>query len=268
MESSEALTGSGTVGDLIRRFLALFEVLLVALAGVFFVQLGFMVFNIGRSQLLGDTRILFISLASEACISLALIALFLRSRGQSFRTIGWIWKKGGREALLGISCVPFLFASTFLVGIFFTLVLPQYVSITNPLLDSVKGYGALIFLLVSSILVGGIKEEIQRAFVLDRFERYLGPVFLTCFFRIFGHKRFADEQTGRTVGLTVGLILWSLFFAVGHALQGVDSAAGAGILGLCFGLLYIWRRNLVAPMLAHALFDVTTLLIFWFFVQN
>ena len=38
-----------------RRLLALFEVLLVALAGLFLVQLGFMVFNIGRSQLLGDT---------------------------------------------------------------------------------------------------------------------------------------------------------------------------------------------------------------------
>ena len=141
-----------------------------------------MVFNIGPSQLLGDTRILFLSLVSEACISLALIALFLRSRGQSLRTIGWSWEKGGREALLGISCVPFLFATTFLVGIFFTLVLPQYVSITNPLLESVKGWGALIVLLVSSILVGGMKEEIQRAFVLDRFERYLGPVFFTCFF--------------------------------------------------------------------------------------
>ena len=268
MESSEALPGAGTGGDFISGLLAFFEVLLVALAGLFLIQLGFMVFNIGPSQLLGDTRILFISLASEACISLALIALFLRSRGQSLRTIGWIWERSGREALLGISCVPFLFASTFFVGIFFTFFLPQYVSTTNPLLESVKGYGALITLLVSSILVGGIKEEIQRAFILDRFERYLGPVFLTFFFTIFGHKRVADEQAGRTLGLIVGLILWSLFFAAGHALQGVDSAAGAGILGLCFGLLYIWRRNLVAPMLAHALFDVTTLLAFWFFVRN
>ncbi len=82
------------------------------------------------------------------------------------------------------------------------------------------------------------------------------------FLRISG--RSVSEQAGRRVGFILGLILWSLFFAFGHALQGIDNAVAAGILGVCFGLLYIWRRNLVAPMVAHALFDVATLLIVWF----
>jgi len=33
---------------------------------------------------------------------------------------------------------------------------------------------------------------------------------------------------------------------------------------MLFGLLYLWRRNLIAPMVAHALFDVITLLAVWY----
>ena len=72
------------------------------------------------------------------------------------------------------------------------------------------------------------------------------------------------EKAGRRLGVVVGLSLWSIFFALGHVVQGVDSAAGAGILGLLFGLLYLWRRNLIAPMVAHALFDVITLVAVWY----
>ena len=263
MESSEALTRTN-----IRGVLALFEVLVVALAGPVLVQIGFMVSNVGRTHILGDARVLFLFMAAEASIALFLIILFLRTRAENLRKLGLIRKNVGREALWGLSCVPFLFLSTFLVSIFFSLLLPQYVSASNPLLELIRDSEDLILFLISSIYVGGIKEEIQRAFILDRFERYLGPIFLKTFLRLFAQESSASEQAGRRVGITVGLILWSLFFAAGHALQGVDNAVGAGILGICFGLLYLWRRNLMAPMLAHALYDVTTLLAFWFFLSG
>ncbi len=262
MEPSQPQLATGTGGDFLRRVWALFEVLLVALAGPVIVQIGFIFLNVGRVGILSDTRILFLFMASEACITLFLIVLFLRSRGESMRNIGWIWHNPGWEILLGIGCVPLLFGSTFLVNIFFNLFLPDYVSTSNPLLDLIESYSDLLLFLISSIYVGGIKEEIQRAFVLDRFEHYLGAILLMPFSRISG--RFSSEQAGRRVGIIVGLTLWSLFFAFGHALQGIDNAVGAGVLGLCFGLLYIWRRNLVAPIVAHALFDVATLLLFWF----
>jgi membrane protease YdiL (CAAX protease family) len=262
MGPSQPLPTPGTGKDLHHRVLALLEVLLVALAGPVLVQIGFILLNVGRTGILGDTRILFLFMASEACITLFAILLFLRLRGESLRNIGWIWNNVSWEVLLGIGCVPLLFGSTFLVGIFFSLFLPEYVSTSNPLLELIESYGDLLLFLISSIYVGGIKEEIQRAFVLDRFERYLGAILLMPFSRISG--RSVSEQAGRRVGIILGLILWSLFFAFGHALQGIDNAVGAGILGVCFGLLYIWRRNLVAPMVAHALFDVATLLIFWF----
>lgn len=265
MEPSHPLPSAGTGEDFVSWFGALFEVLLVALAGPVLVQIGLNFFNIGTAGILGDTRILFLFMVSDACITLLCIFLFLRFRGESLRTLGWIWNKASREVLLGISCVPLLFASTFLLNIFFTVFLPEYVTTSNPLLELINSYGDLLLLLLSSIYVGGIKEEIQRAFVLDRFERHLGGILLMPFL-ILG--RFVAEQDARRVGLIVGLVLWSLFFAFGHALQGIDNAVGAGILGLCFGLLYIWRRNLAAPVVAHALYDITTLLIFWFLMRG
>ena len=266
MESSQPPLATGTREDFIRRVWALFEVLLVALTGPVVVQIGFIYLNVGQAGILSDTRILFLFMASEAFITLGFIVLFLRSRGEGLRNIGWIWHNPGWEILLGIGCVPLLFGSTILVNVFFNLFLPDYVSTSNPLLELIEGYGDLLLLLISSIFVGGIKEEIQRAFVLDRFERYLGAIVLMPFLRISG--RSSSEQDGRRVGIIVGLTLWSLFFAYGHAVQGIDNAVGAGILGLCFGLLYIWRRNLVAPIVAHALFDVATLLIYWFVITS
>ncbi len=225
------------------QLVAVFEVVVIALAGSFITQFGFSLCKVPPEQVLTETSFLFIFMVSEATISLLFVTLFLEARGESLAKIGW--RKGNfrKEALLGLAIVPILFCATSLVGVFFHLALPQYVSTTNPLLELLRNKVDLLFFLTSSLYVGGFKEEVQRAFVLVRFERYLG-------------------------GTTLGLILWSIFFAFGHHLQGIDKAAGAGVLGLLFGILYIWRRTLIAPMLSHAAFDITTLLFFWFFMRG
>jgi membrane protease YdiL (CAAX protease family) len=134
--------------------------------------------------------------------------------------------------------LPGLFVITYLTGGLFQTFWPEYVSPANPLLEMIKTGEDLVFFLISSIFVGGLKEEVQRAFVLRHFERYLG-------------------------GIWVGLVVWTVVFAALHAVQGFDKAVAAGLLGFVFGLLYIWRRNLTSPIVSHALYDVTTLLIFW-----
>ena len=96
-------------------------------------------------------------------------------------------------------------------------------------------------MILSSLYVGGLKEELQRAFVLTRFEENLG-------------------------GVAVGLGLWSLFFAFGHVIQGLDNAVAAGVLGLLFGVLFIRRRSVTGPIVAHASYDILTLLVYWKFI--
>ena len=239
------------------RLLALPELLLGVLAGPLLVQIAFLVTG---TDVMGDSRTVVLFMMSEATLTLILIVALLHFRGETLSGLGWVWKNISREVLWGMVCVPVLFISTMFVGLFFQAFLPQYISTTNPLLDLVEDPGDMALFLMSSLYVGGIKEEIQRAFVLDRFERYLGPILLLPFMNRLNTRW---EEVSRRLGVVVGLILWSILFAVGHAVQGVDSAVGAGILGLLFGLLYLWRRNLIAPMVAHTLFDVTTLLVVW-----
>jgi len=247
--------------DWVRRFLTVPELLVVVLAGTLLVQIGFLFTG---TDVMGTSRSVVLFMALEATLTLILIVWFLHYRGENLSTLGWVWKNIGPEVGWGIACVPVLFVSTIFVSIFFQNFFPKYVSTANPLLDLVEDSGDLALFLMSSLYVGGIKEEIQRAFVLDRFERYLGAILLWPFLRFVDLSNSCREEVSRRLGVVVGLILWSILFAVGHAVQGVDSAAAAGVLGLLFGLLYLWRRNLIAPMVAHALFNVTTLLVVWF----
>ncbi len=84
--------------------------------------------------------------------------------------------------------------------------------------------------LVVVVLGAGIKEELQRAFILHRFEHYLG---------------------GRRVGLAV----FSGWFGILHFEQGLDVAASIGLLGLFWGVLYLKRRSAVMSMVNHASFN-------------
>jgi membrane protease YdiL (CAAX protease family) len=81
------------------------------------------------------------------------------------------------------------------------------------------------------LVAGGIREEIQRAFLLHRFEQHLG-------------------------GPAVGLIVTSAAFGLGHTLQGLDAAIVTGMLGAFWGTVYLVRRSVVSTVTNHALFNV------------
>ncbi|MBI4444525.1 MAG: CPBP family intramembrane metalloprotease [Acidobacteria bacterium] len=231
-------TGKASSSFASRPIAAAIEILTVALAGSLAASYIFRFSGIAASDIIQDTRLLFAFLLLEAVVTLLLITLFLLARRESFVMLGFSFQGFLREARIGVLTLSVLLAATVGVGAFFRMFLPQFVTETNPLLELVKTPSDLMLFMLSSVFVGGIKEEIQRAFVLVRFERHLG-------------------------GIIVGLILWSIFFGVGHQAQGVDKAAGAGVLGFIFGLLFVWRRKLTAPIVAHALYDIFTLLLFW-----
>ena len=85
------------------------------------------------------------------------------------------------------------------------------------------------------IVAGGVREELQRAFILHRFEQRLG-------------------------GAVLGLLLFSAAFGLLHLDQGYDSAVGIGLLGLLWGAIFIRRGSVVAPMVNHASFNATQVL--------
>jgi len=221
----------------------LMEVMLVAVGGFIIVPILLALLGIGPERLLQQAGYLFVLLTSEASLTLFFILFLLALRKQNLVNLGWGRGAFLREAAIGVAILPLLFLSTFLVSLLFHNFFPNHISERNPLLELVRTPTDLTLLLISSIYVGGLKEELQRAFVLERFRENLG-------------------------GVIPGLILWSLFFGYGHMIQGVDNAVGAGLLGLAFGVLYLWRGSLTAPIVAHALYDVVTLTAYWSFYRE
>jgi len=229
------------VGDrLAERIAAFLEILLVALLGSLLTLAAFQSLGVNP---IAHARSVFVFLLAESVVTIVVILLLLRIRRQRLRDLGIVAAGWLNEVAIGFLILPVLFGSTIAVGLFFQRFLPQFVQAENPLLDLVRSPLDLALFMLSSVWVGGIKEEVQRAFILTRFDRHLG-------------------------GMWVGLFVWSAFFGLMHGMQGIDKAAGAGVLGFLFGLVYIWRGNLIAPMVAHAFYDITTLAIFWVAVRN
>jgi membrane protease YdiL (CAAX protease family) len=90
-------------------------------------------------------------------------------------------------------------------------------------------FEAAIFLVVV-VLGGGVKEELQRAFVLHRFRQSLG-------------------------GVRLGLTLFSALFGILHYDQGWDVAVALALLGLFWGVAYVQRGSVVLSMTNHAAFN-------------
>src|SRR5262249_42761164 len=104
----------------------------------------------------------------------------------------------------------------------------------NPLQDLIRSRQDVVVLGVVVVIAGGVREEIQRAVLLHRFERRLG-------------------------GGAVGVVTASIAFGAGHLLQGVDAAIATGLLGAFWGIVYLRRRSIVAPMVSHSGFNLLQL---------
>jgi membrane protease YdiL (CAAX protease family) len=147
----------------------------------------------------------------------------------------------GREAALGLLWVPLIFAGSAALKSGFHHLLPAiYSKERNVLEEMLRSPGDLLLFLFVAFFTGGIKEEIQRAFIIGRFEAAGGPGWL-------------------------GAALYAVYFGLGHRVQGWDEAVIAGAMGLAWGLLFLRRRSIVAPVASHALYDALELIRYYYF---
>ena len=96
--------------------------------------------------------------------------------------------------------------------------------LSSPLL--LAGFVALV------MIAGGVREELQRGFLLYRFEQRLG-------------------------GGSLGIALTSVAFGLGHTLQGWDAAIITALMGAFWGAIYLTRRSVVSTVTNHALFNLS-----------
>jgi membrane protease YdiL (CAAX protease family) len=175
----------------------------------------------------------------DAFLLIGLIFVLLYVHGERPRAVLLGRRPIARESLLGMILMPVALVLAAVVLKTVRRYAPGLHTVeNNPLQELMRSpRDAWLFALVV-LVAGGVREEIQRAFLLHRFEVWLG-------------------------GGVVGLIVTSVAFGGGHyELQGIDAGVATALLGAFWGVVYLRRRSCVAPIVSHAAFDLVQIVPF------
>jgi membrane protease YdiL (CAAX protease family) len=169
---------------------------------------------------------------ADTTLMLALVFWLLRAHGESPTTLFLGGRRMLRELLLGIALVPVAFGLVAVVLLTVQRVAPWLHNVPqNPFEQLIVTRRDAMIVGAVSVISGGLREELQRAFILRRFEQHLG-------------------------GAAVGLAVFSILFGAGHAIQGWDVAVTTLVLGAFWGGVYLWRRSTIGPILSHSGFNL------------
>ena len=172
----------------------------------------------------------------DALLVISLVLTFLRAHHESARQVLLGNARLLREALIGLATLPGVFMLVTLVLILVLRYAPQLHNVaTNPFEEMLRTRTEAMIFAIVVMVAGGVREEVQRGFIAHRFDQYLG-------------------------GALWGVAIYSVFFGAGHIDQGYDAMIAIGLLGFLWGLLYISRRSIVAPLVSHATFNLAQLL--------
>lgn len=167
----------------------------------------------------------------DAVAIVTLIGLFLRQSGERPADIFLGARPPRGEVVRGLALVPAVFLVVATVVLSLRKLVPSLHTVElNPYEAFLGTPGHAAVFLIVVIVAGGIREELQRAFILRRFEQRLG-------------------------GAGIGLAISSVAFGALHVVQGWDAAVAIGLLGLFWGIGYVRRRSVILPMVNHAGFD-------------
>lgn len=172
----------------------------------------------------------------DAVLLVALACAFLAAHGERPRDVLFGRRPVLREALVGLLLVPAVFLLAVLVLVAVHVLAPSLHNVSkNPLETLLSSPARAVLFGLVVVGGGGVREEVQRAFILHRFEQHLG-------------------------GARLGLVLSSLAFGAGHLIQGWDAGVATAALGAFWGFLYLARRSIAAPGVSHAGFDLAQII--------
>jgi CAAX protease family protein len=181
---------------------------------------------------------LVVRIVSNKLIVFAAIFLLLRLEGEGFDRLGVTRHEWPKHLGLGLAIGFAMF-----VGLNVALdsvmnsVIPRPPSSGPSITAFFKVPQNLLAWLPIGIFGGGVVEELERIFVLTRFEKWLGGP-----------------------GLILGVALSSAMFGYGHLYQGIGTAIATMLSGVVFSLVYLRRRAALEPITAHAFSDVLAML--------
>jgi membrane protease YdiL (CAAX protease family) len=169
---------------------------------------------------------------TDTALLIGLILLILAAHGERPRDVLIGPRPVVREVRLGVLLIPAALAIAFGLLLMIQLLSPGLHTVPiNPFQDLLRTRRDALLFAGVVIVAGGLREEIQRAFLIHRFETSLG-------------------------GARVGVVVTSLAFGLGHLPQGVDAVIATGMLGAFWALVYLRRRSMIAPLVSHSGFDL------------
>jgi uncharacterized protein len=173
---------------------------------------------------------------ADTVLLIGLMVVLTRAHGERVVDL-WLGRRPFRsEAVYGALLIPVVFLMVVVLLNVLSAVAPWLHNVPINPLERLAGTPdeAAMFAVVA-IVAGGVREELQRAFLLRRFEQHLG-------------------------GAGVGVVVLSIAFGLGHIVQGWDAVITTGLLGAFWAVLYLRRRSTVAPLVSHAGFNALEVL--------
>jgi membrane protease YdiL (CAAX protease family) len=185
----------------------------------------------------GDLSVRYVVVLSlvDTALLIGLILFLLKSHGERPRDVLLGPRPIAGEVKLGLPMTLVALAIAIAVLGAVQFLVPSLHNVPqNPLQDMLRRpRDAGLFALVV-VVAGGVREEIQRAFILHRFSEWLG-------------------------GANVGVVVSSVVFGLGHQLQGNDVALATALMGAFWAFVYVRRRSAVAPLVSHSGFNLLEL---------
>jgi membrane protease YdiL (CAAX protease family) len=162
----------------------------------------------------------------------SLILFFLWRNGEPLESLGWNYKNGWKDVVLGIGLfLPMFLASSLLDH---ALQAAGFSAPATPLpaFLEARGQAELLLAFFLVVLVAIAEETIFRGYLLLRFRNL-------------------------DLSLPWAALLSAFIFSLGHGYEGSSGVVTVGAMGFVFALVYLWRGSLVAPMVMHFLQDFT-----------
>ena len=174
----------------------------------------------------------------DTVLVVGLIVFFLKARRESVSDVLLGKRPISRETALGVALFPIVFMIAVVVLGTILRFAPQLHDVQrNPFEAMMQTRRDAIVFGVVAVIAGGVREEIQRGFILHRFSQFLG-------------------------GGPVGVVVYSAVFGLGHRDQGWDTVIAVAILGAIWGTIYLIRRSIVASMVSHSAFNLAHVMMF------
>ncbi len=166
----------------------------------------------------------------------ALIFFFISRNREPLAAIGWQARRLGREVVLGLALFPpFFFASTAVDAMLRSAGFSGP-STPQPNLVPSPDPGQLVLALLLVVVVALSEETIFRGYLIRRLEE------------LSGSPAWA-------------IILSAGIFSLGHGYEGSAGVLTVGLSGVVLGIVYWWRRSIIAPVVMHFLLDLAAIVV-------